>query len=339
MILVSGASGFIGSAITRHLLAAGYEVRAMGRSAEHAQSVLGSLPEGRQALAEGRLTFVGADVTQPSTLPAAIQGVDTVVQAAQFPNAPIENPSRGWTYMKVDRDGTMNLLAAIALVFRAQTAGPGMTRFPDGAPRFLYVSGVTVSEDAEATWDRAKWQAEQAIRGSGLDWTIVRNSPSVGPRDVSFNRIVGFSDFLPFVPIFGGGNEKMSPVYVEDVGRLFARLVQEPEAARDTTLPFGGPDVVTMNQLIKLYLEIKRRRRPILHTPMALGKAAGAIAQLLPMERKPLSASAVEFASKGGVADLTLLRERFPDFGLTPIREALGQYVGAAAAAAPAARP
>jgi uncharacterized protein YbjT (DUF2867 family) len=328
MILVSGASGFIGSAITRHLLSAGLEVRAMGRSIDHARSVLGSFPEARRALGEKRLTFVSADVTQPHTLPAAVRGVEVVVQAAQFPNAPVENPARGWTYMKVDRDGTINLLGALAQVYRAQTAGPSMARFPEGAPRFLYVSGVTVSEAAVTTWDRAKWQAEEAIRSSGLDWTIVRNSPTVGPRDVSFNRIIGYSAFLPFVPIFGNGEERLTPVYIEDVGRFFVRLVQEPQQARDTTFPLGGPDTVTTNQLLRLYLQLLRRRRPILHIPKRVGMIAGGVAQLAPVERKPLSAAAVEFSSKGGTADLALLHERFPDFELTPLREALMSYLG-----------
>lgn len=328
MILVSGATGFVGGAITRHLLDAGLAVRAMSRSVQRARTALASTDEGRRALDEGRLTFVAADVTQPATLPEAVRGVDAVIQAAQFPNAPIENPARGQTYMQVDRDGTLNLLSAVAQVYQARTAGPGMTRFPEGAPRFLYVSGVSVTPEAKPYWDRAKWQAEEAVRGSGLDWTIVRNSPTFGPQDVSFNRIIGFSDYLPFVPIFGDGEERITPVFVEDVGRLFACLIQDPPAARDLTLPFGGPDELTTNQFLRLYLEVLGRRRPILHIPKTVGKAAGTVLQLAPLDRKPLSAGAVEFTTMGAVADLALLHERFPDFRLTPVTEALRTYLG-----------
>ena len=327
MILVSGATGFVGGTITRHLLDAGFKVRAMSRSAERALAALGATEEGRRALQEGRLTFVSADVTRPETLPAAVRDVETVIQAAQFPNAPIEDPAKGLTYMKVDRDGTLNLIAAIGAVYQARTAGPGLTRFPDGAPRFLYTSGVTASAEARWTWDRAKWQAEEAIRGSGLDWTIVRNSPTFGLSDASFNRIVGFTDFLPFLPLFGNGEEPITPVFVEDVGRLFVRLIQEPDKAKDLTLPFGGPDVLSINQFMSLYLELMGRRRPILHVPKPVGKAAGALLQLAPLERKPLSPGAVEFTAMGATADLGPLRERFPDFRVTPVREALATYV------------
>src|SRR5660397_143999 len=87
VILVSGATGFMGSAIARHLMAGGMSVRAMGRSAKKKERVLTGFPEGRAAAAEGRLSFVAADVTQPETLTSAVEGVDCIIQAAQFPGA------------------------------------------------------------------------------------------------------------------------------------------------------------------------------------------------------------------------------------------------------------
>lgn len=241
-VLVSGATGFIGRSITSHLLLGGHTVRAMSRSAKKAKDTLASRPGVQMALEEGRLTFVAADVTEPASLGAAVGDVDVVIQCAQFPGAPVEDAKRGLTYEKVDRDGTLNLLSAVAAEYGARTAGPGMTRFPEGAPRFLYQSGVTVSADAVEYWDRAKWQAEEAICGSGLEWAIVRSSWVFGPGDVALNRIIGYSDVLPFVPIFGNGKELLTPLYVEDVGRLFTRLVGDPEASRDATLPLGGPN-------------------------------------------------------------------------------------------------
>ena len=228
-ILVSGATGFVGGTIARHLLDAGHSVRAMSRSTGKAMAAFAANEPGRRALADGRLTFVQADVTNPATLAAAVEGVDAVVQAAQFTGAPVEDPARGLTYMNVDRNGTLNLLGAIAVVYGAPTAGPSMARFPEGAPRFLYMSGIAVSADSPHTWNRAKWQAEEAIRGSGLDWTIVRGSWAYGPNDAALNRILGYSDYLPFVPIFGDGESLLTPVFVEDIGRLFALIAGSPD--------------------------------------------------------------------------------------------------------------
>lgn len=325
-VLISGATGFQGRSITTHVLAAGHEVRAMSRSADRARRDLEKLPGAAEAIAGGRLSFVSADVTDPSTLPPVMEDVDAVIQCAQFRGAPVEDPRRGLTYMRVDRDGTLNLLAAIAAVYRAQTAGPGMTRFPDGAPRFLYLSGVTVSAEATETWNRAKWQAEEAIRGSGLEWSIVRCDWAFGPEDVALNRILGYSDRLPFLPLFGDGEELLTPVFVEDVGRLFARLVSDPEAARDATIPFGGPDEMSTNEFMRLALEAMGRSRPILHVPKILGKVPAALLQYLPGQI--LSPMAVDFTAQGGGADPTELLARFPDFERTPVREALRSYLG-----------
>lgn len=324
-VVVSGATGFQGRSIVGHLLADGHEVRAMSRSAERARADLAGLPGAGAAIEEGRLTFVGADVTDASTLPPAVDAVDVVIQCAQFRGAPVEDARRGLTYMRVDRDGTLNLLAAVAAVYRAETAGPGMTRFPDGAPRFLYLSGVTVSSDAVTTWDRAKWQAEEAIRGSGLDWSIVRCSWAFGPEDAALNRILGYSDRLPFLPLFGDGEELVTPVFVDDVGRLFARLVADPEAARDATIPFGGPEVMSTNQFMRLALDAMGRKRPLFHVPKALGKIPAAFLQHLPGQI--LSPAAVDFTAQGGVADPAVLRERFPDFEGTPVKQALESYL------------
>jgi NADH dehydrogenase len=323
-ILVSGATGFMGSAITRHLLAAGHEVRAMSRSAERARGALATTDKGRDALAAGTLTVVSADVTQPATLPTAVEGVDAIVQAAQFAGAPVEDAKRGLTYMEVDRNGTMHLLDAVAEVYGARTSGPGLTRFPNGAPWFVYLSGVTVSEHSPNFWDRAKWQAEEAIRGSGLDWTIVRASWTYGPDDRSLNRLIGYARLLPFVPTFGNGQERVTPLFIEDLGRFFALVLDGTHDANDATFPLGGPDVMTMNDILRTALQVAGKRRAVLHVPKAIGRLQGAALQLLPGQL--LSPGAVDFVAQGGVADSTLVRGRFPEFQPMALRPALETY-------------
>ncbi len=331
-ILVSGSTGFVGNTISRHLLEAGHEVRAMTRSSGRALKVFAASDAGKRGLAEGRLTFVEADVTRPDTLPEAIAGADIIVQAAQFSGAPVEDPAKGLTYMNVDRNGTLNLLEAVAGTLAASTvAGAGLSDGQAalaGKPRLLYVSGITVTPESPYTWDRAKWQAEEAIRASGLDYTIVRCAPMYGKDDISFNRLVAYSDYLPFVPVFGDGKAPLTPLFVEDTGRFFALLVAQQERASRTTFGLGGPDTVTLDGLLQMILRAMGRSRAILHIPKSVGKVQGGVMQFLP--GRPLTPAAVDFVAMPGAAtdvDRQLLKERFPEFATTPLKAGLESYL------------
>lgn len=330
-VLVCGVTGFIGSAIALHLLNTGHRVRGLSRSVEHAARFFASHEDGQRALAEDRLSFMQGDVTAPSSLSRVVEDVEAVIQAAQFERAPIENPARGLTYESIDLGGTVNLLHAIAEVYGAYTPAVAGTALQRSAtsPHFLYVSGITVAAEAPEPWNRAKWQAEEAIRESGFNWTIVRCCWAYGPGDKALNRLIGYSDFLPFVPLFGRGDQLLTPVFVEDIGSLFARLVSEPGKSRDTLFRLGGPDVVTLDGFVKVALAAMGRRRPLLHIPKRLARSQARLLQHLP--GKPLTPDAVDFVTQDGAAeaqDRELIADRFPGFIPTPLSEGLRAYLG-----------
>lgn len=298
MILVSGGTGMVGSAVAKELLSRGQTVAVLGRDAARIRRVFGSSVETREA-----------DVREPASLAAAMREIDVVVNAVQFPNSPIENKKRGWTFEQVDYEGTRNQVDA------AKQAG---------VRRFVYVSGVGASATASKHWFRFKWQAEQHLIESGLEWVVVRPTWIYGPSDHSLNRILGFGKVLPFIPFFGSGKQLMQPVFVDDAGRVLADAATKPEAANNV-FELGGPEVMTMNEVITTAGEVSGRKRPVLHQPIALGKLAGGLASILPSP--PLSADAVDFIAEPAVADTTNLK-RVLDPRLTPLREGLSTYLG-----------
>jgi len=297
MILVTGGTGFVGSAIAKELLRRGEQVAVLGRDGDKVRKRLGTSVQARPG-----------DVRQPETLAAAMQGVDVVVNAVQFPGSPIENRRKGWTFEEIDLKGTRNQVDA------AKKAG---------VRRFVYLSGVGAWRDAEKHWFRLKWEAEKYLQDSGLEWVIVRPTWVYGPEDLSLNKFLGFAKLLPFVPMFGNGEQSMQPVFIDDVGRVGADAALRPEAA-NTLLEIGGPDVMTMNDVVKVALEVAGKKRRLLHQPALAGKAIGSILSVLPTS--PLSADAIDFITEPAVADNSEL-ERVLHPKLTPLRAGLATYL------------
>jgi NADH dehydrogenase len=297
MYLVSGGTGHVGAAIVEELLSRKESVAVLGRDEAGIRRKFGTRVEAR-----------AGDVTKPETLGGAFAGVDFVINAVQFPGSPIEQPRKGWTFEAVDYQGTRHQVDA------AKAAG---------VKRFVYISGVGAAPDADKHWFRLKWQAEQYLAQSGLEWTVVRPTWVYGPHDRSLNRILGFGKLLPFIPLFGDGKQDMQPVFIRDVAKVVADAVAAPGAANQL-FELGGPDVMSMNDVINTALSVQGKKRPILHQPIILGKAIGTIASLLPSP--PLSAGAVDFIAESAVADNThLMRVLGPK--LTPLREGLETYL------------
>lgn len=298
MILVTGGTGFVGSAIAKELLRRGEKVAVLGRDADKIRRRLGTDVEAR----------VG-DVSDPATLAAAMRGIDIVINAVQFPGSPIENRRKGYTFEEVDLKGTRNQVDA------AKAAG---------VRRFVYVSGVGAAKDAAKHWFRYKWEAEDYVQKSGLEWVVLRPTWVFGPEDVSLNRFLGFANKLPFVPMFGNGKQDMQPVFVDDVGRAAADCALKPEAA-STVFEIGGPEVMSMNEVVAAALEVRGKKRMLLHQPVFVGKTIGTLSSILPSP--PLSADAIDFITEAAVADnsrlVAVMQPR-----LTSLRDGLKTYMG-----------
>ncbi|HEY8490032.1 MAG TPA: complex I NDUFA9 subunit family protein [Dehalococcoidia bacterium] len=298
MILVAGGTGFVGAAVVRELRARGRPVRVLSRDPGKVERRFPGL--GVEAVA--------GDARDDASLRRAVQGCRVVVSCMQFQGFPVEKPSKGRTFVEVDQHGNERLVAA------ARDAG---------VQRYVYLSGSGAAPDAAKVWYRAKWAAEQAIAASGVPFTVFRPSWVYGPEDNALNRFVGFARRLPFVPVIGDGRQRLQPVFVADVAKAVAEAL-ETDAAAGRTYEIGGPEVLTMNEVLRTMLEVMGKRRPLLHSPVFLPKLAGFFLQVLP--EPPLSPSAVDFVTADATADNTALLADFR-LRLTPLREGLASYL------------
>ena len=302
-VAVAGGTGFVGGGIAAVLEDRGHHAIVLTRRSGASRS---NVPSGMEVRS--------VDLADPGTLATALAGVEALVVAIAFRGYPMENPRRGETFEAVDAAGTERLVAA------AVTAG---------VRHVVYISGAGAAPDAAAHWFRAKWRAEEAVRGSGLHYTILRPTWLFGPRDAALNRFLGFAKVLPFVPLTGNGRQLLAPVFIDDLGGIVADALTTP-AAVDRVFEVGGPETMTMNEVVRTALRVAGRRRPLLHAPASLLKLAAWPLKFLP--RPPLTPDAVDFVNQPATVDTGPLLEALPR-RLTTLEEGLRTYVGPTARA------
>ena len=234
-VLVTGASGFVGRHVVRALLAEGFSVRVLVRR------------PGRMSAADGRVAEAVGSVTEGVALTPAAAGCAAVVHLVGI------IAERGTqTYERVHVEGTRSALAA------AQAAG---------IRRFVHMSACGTRAHAVSRYHQTKWQAEELVRGSGLDWTIFRPSLIHGP-DGEFAQMLrawafGRQPPFLFMPYFGPGflgqraTAQLQPVFVDDVAEVFARAPDTPDSI-GRAYDVVGPDRYTWPEMLHLASSILR---------------------------------------------------------------------------------
>ena len=264
-VLIAGGTGFIGSRIVDELLRrGGHRLVVMTRDPARARPRAG-------------VEYVRGDVTDPASLDAATKGIDVVVHSVQFPNHPVENPRKGWTYEKIDGEGTERMAAAAA---------------KNGVKRFVYLGGAGTRPGRPEPWFKAKERAERAITSSGMEYVILRPSWIYGPDDRSMNKFVTFIKLLPVVPVIGSGQEQVQPAYIMDVAKVAALAVDLP-AATNRVFELGSKTPISMDDINRLIMRLLGKNKPLFHQPAWLVKIPASVIQYLP--NAPLSPGAIDF--------------------------------------------
>ena len=282
LVLVTGATGFLGRNVVEELLARHHQVRCLVHS------------PGRERLFGKRDVEIHyGNVLDADSLQQAMYDVQSVVHLVG-----IIRQRRSSTFDLVHREGTANVVEA---------AGNS------GVREIIYVSALGAAFNPAYPYYHSKRQAEQRVINSGLGYTILRPSVIFGKGDEFLTALAGLVRLGPFTPVIGGGRNRMQPVAVEDVARCVSGSVGN-SLVKGKVLSLGGPDRLNYNELIDEVAFAMGRRARRLNIPTFLAYPAVAVFEgLLP--RPPLTTTQLKMLGIRNVAEGNDIED---EFGFTP---------------------
>lgn len=230
-VCVIGGSGFVGSHIVHLLQRSGYSVRVPSRRYETAKALI-VLPN---------VDVVEADVHEPAALASVLRGMDAVINLTGILH-------EGNTQRSNFQQAHVTLPRMIVQACLKQ-----------GIQRLVHMSALNADAKSNSAYLRSKAQGEALARSEALAVTVFRPSVIFGPEDSFLNQFAALLRYLPVVAL-ACGDSKLQPIYVEDVARAFVTSLEN-------TTTFGqaynlcGPDVYTLQQLVRLVSNLQQRRR------------------------------------------------------------------------------
>jgi NADH dehydrogenase len=235
VLLLTGATGLIGSALLPRLVASGRPVRCLVRD-----------PRGLGA-ERVRVQIALGDLSDPASFRNALRGVDTVLHLAAA--------------IRDQPGGSIEELTGIAtwrMVEAARRAGVG---------HFVFFSAQSASAHSRSRFMRAKALAERATAESGVPHTIFAPSIVYAPGDV-FLTLIDRMSLLPVMLISGSGKAVFEPIWAGDVADcVMGALGREPSGAR---YELSGPERLTYDDIVRILLCSMGRSRPLVHVPLSL---------------------------------------------------------------------
>jgi uncharacterized protein YbjT (DUF2867 family) len=240
MLLLTGATGSIGSRLLPLLLERGEDVRCLVREPRRlgahrvdVQIALGDLGE----------------MSDPYLVRQALRGVDSVIHlAATIRDQPPH------------RIEELNGLATVRLLRAAERSG---------VQRFVFFSALNAAAAQRTRFFRAKWLAEQAIASSPLQTKVFAPSIVYDHSDPWVTLLRRFS-FLPAMPVSGGGQARFQPIWADDAARCVVASLARNERDRHE---LAGPETLTYDELSDLVSRVAGRPRPLVHVPLPLVRA------------------------------------------------------------------
>lgn len=256
LVTVFGGSGFVGRHVVRALAKRDYRIRVAVRRPELAGHLQ---PLGRV----GQIHTVQANIRHPASIKAAMRDASIVVNLVGI----------------LSEGGKQSFNAV-----QAEGAGAIAQAAAEIGARLVHVSAIGADADSESGYSRAKAVGEANVLAAVPTASILRPSLVFGPEDSLTNRFASLARMAPVMPVFGA-DTKMQPVFVGDVAQAVA------DAAEGKTTPgavyeLGGPEVLTMQEIVQIVLKTIERERMLLPVPMGLAKLQSYLLQFAPGDLK-----------------------------------------------------
>jgi NADH dehydrogenase len=253
LVTVFGGSGFLGRNVVRALCKRDFRIRVAVRRPELAGHLQ---PLGRV----GQIHAVQANLRYPASVTAAMRDSHVAINLVG-----ILAEGGAQNFDAVQTVGAANVAKAAAAV---------------GA-RVVHVSAIGADENSPSRYARSKAAGEKAVLSAAPSATILRPSIVFGPEDQFTNRFAALAQMSPMLPLIGGGLTKLQPVYVGDVAAAVADAV-EGKTRPGETYELGGPEVLTMREIMEIILAITGRRRMLIPLPFGLAKLQALLLQFAP---------------------------------------------------------
>jgi uncharacterized protein YbjT (DUF2867 family) len=235
MILVTGGTGFIGQALIRHLVETGHKVRTLIRPSLDSPRLPKGVP----------VEVAVSSLTDERGLRAAMVGVNTVYHLASG-----ESQGPRASLLEIDIQGTQVVAKAA---------------FDAGVQRFFYISHLRADRASAYPVLKAKAIAEEHIRRSGVDFTILRSAIVYGPNDNFTTGLAFLIRTLPFLFIIpGDGNTLLQPLWVEDLVTCLTWALED-NATRNQTYEIGGPEYLTLHQIVEQIMSALKVKRTLVN--------------------------------------------------------------------------
>lgn len=242
LVTIFGGSGFVGRHVVRALAKRGYRIRVAVRRPDLA---LFLQPLGKV----GQIVAVQANLRYPDSVARAVANSDVVINLVGI----------------LQESGSQNFR-------RLQAEGPGLIARAAAAQgaAMIHVSAIGADPNGDSAYARTKAEGEAGVFGAVPDAVVFRPSLVFGPGDSFFNRFASLARALPVLPLAGAGS-RFQPVFVGDVAEAIARAV-DGRVPGGRVYELGGPEVATLEHLVRYMLEVTHRKRLVVDLPLPLAR-------------------------------------------------------------------